>query len=767
MAIAYVNTGTRTQIAGATSRTPALPGSRVNGNLIFATCGSKNNAVHSCATAGWSKLAQENSGAGWTVSLWVAVAGATLAAPAITWSGSVACYAQCIQYSRPNLANGSLAQIIGQIVSNTGSTSPHSCNGFTATTAGGAALYFDAVSSNTTALSTPSGWTENYDNPNATGATRNTGGIKQLANIGDASGAISVTGQASPWVMYQVEVFDGVLPGDAYSIANSNDDGCQASTDTGIRPSGQGADGGDTYGLSSGTVFHGAIRFQNVALAHGDTVASAWLTFETTVPVGAEGSGTNFGTIYGYDADDAPAWASGSVTPILAPQTTASVPAQASTSGNVLLAHDVTAIVQEIADRPGRATGGAVSFVIMGTGADGFCRFKDVSHYPSNGAKLYIEVDAGGGVEELVSASLSGSASASISAKARARSSASVSGTGQAAISAARVAYASASLSATGSMAAQAGRYTAASANLSASGSALAASTVVRAAAVSLSGSGAASASVRAARMSAAAFSAAGSVQSAARRTTTATASLTGEGSASVAARRVTHAYLSGEAQGTASASAIISKAASASLYGAGSISVSTRARMKASGSFFGEGSLTPSAQGDGASSVSLSGAGTMGVAARVEQRAGASLSAVGSAQAIGRRLTPASASLTAHGALSATIGADNEVVAVSLAGSGTLAASCRVERRAAAIMTGSGAMAVLARIEARSSAVLSGAGVLTAFAYDTNAPLPPASRQAKTPARNVSATTDIGNSEAMTRIGERQATTMKGRRAA
>lgn len=372
-----------------------------------------------------------------------------------------------------------------------------------------------------------------------------------------------------------------------------------------------------------------------------------------------------------------------------------------------------------------------------------------------------------GGSEEYASASLSGTGTASVSSRAAMRSSAAPSGAGTASAIARRVTYASAAMSASGAIAAKAGRYTSVSATLGANSSVSPASRIARSAAANLSGSATATASVRAERVSSAAFTAAGAVQSTARRTTMATASLAGAGSASVIARRITHANLLGEAKGSASASVIVFKPASASLAGAGSMSVSTRARLNLSTSLVGEGSLTASVQGGGSASASLSGAGALIVALKVQRRSMASLSAAGSTQAIGRRLTSASASLSAQGALSAAIGADNEAVAVSLVGSGTLTASCRVERRASAVLSGAGAMAVLARIEARSSAALAGAGALIAFAYDANAPLPPPARQAKTPARDVSATTDIGNSEAVTRIGERQVTTMKGRRAA
>lgn len=199
MAITYVAVGSRANSSGATSRAPALPTTRTNGDLLIAICGSKNNATHSVSGTGWTKIAQVNSGANWTVSLcWLIVNGSE-AAPTISWTGSVACFAHVIQYS------GTSATPFGASNSNTGTTSTHSCTQITTTGSNSMVVYLDGAAANT-ALATPSGWTENNDSGSTTGATRDTAGSKTIASSGTGSGDISVTGANDAWVMWQYEL---------------------------------------------------------------------------------------------------------------------------------------------------------------------------------------------------------------------------------------------------------------------------------------------------------------------------------------------------------------------------------------------------------------------------------------------------------------------------------------------------------------------------------------------------------------------------------
>jgi len=201
----YGAAGTRANSAGATSRNPALPGSLANGYWIFAVCASKNNATHSCATAGWSSwIAQTNSGTGWTVSYWKCLYTGTQSAPAITWTGSVACFAQCFSWTGLTNVNPT-----GALNGGAGTTTPHACTGVTAGRPRSEVAWLDAVA-NTTATTQPSGWSRNLTNSSAIGSTYNAAGYKTLTNVGDTSGNISTTGGAAAYVMKIVELYVAV-----------------------------------------------------------------------------------------------------------------------------------------------------------------------------------------------------------------------------------------------------------------------------------------------------------------------------------------------------------------------------------------------------------------------------------------------------------------------------------------------------------------------------------------------------------------------------
>jgi hypothetical protein len=206
MAITYVNAGTRVSSSGATSATPALPASRVNGNLLIAVCGTKNNATHTTATAEWNKIDQRNSGTGWTLSLFWKLVDGTDSAPVITWTGSVANFAIQFQYT-----GGAPSNPIGAFLANNGTGSPHTNAGLVATRDESQVIYLGGATANT-AYGTSTGWTENADAGSATGATRHVAGRRNATiNTGASSGSISISGATGAWVLYQVELLEPLI----------------------------------------------------------------------------------------------------------------------------------------------------------------------------------------------------------------------------------------------------------------------------------------------------------------------------------------------------------------------------------------------------------------------------------------------------------------------------------------------------------------------------------------------------------------------------
>jgi len=202
--------GTLSTATGQTSRAPALPSAAQRGDTLIATCASENNDTHSCATTGWSKLGQTNSGAGWTVSHWVAIydpdnahSGAT-AGPTITWANSNDASAQVAAY-RDGKGSGTVAAYLGTV--GAGTTSTHTATGGNTTANNVLAAYGDHATANT-ALGAPGGsWTERVDAGSATGPCRIVFGDQEIATSGTGSGNLSMTGANAAWVQQQFEIY--------------------------------------------------------------------------------------------------------------------------------------------------------------------------------------------------------------------------------------------------------------------------------------------------------------------------------------------------------------------------------------------------------------------------------------------------------------------------------------------------------------------------------------------------------------------------------
>jgi hypothetical protein len=198
----YLTIGAFSGAASGTSVAPALPGRvGLNGALIAVVC-SKNNATHSTATSGWTKLNQTNSGANFTASVWVAASNA--GAPTFTWTGSVANSAQiALYYDIDGVIDVAGIALLGAV--GTGTTSPHGSAGGNTTADDVLAVSIDVCATNT-AVGAAAGWTENNDQGSGTTGTRHVFGSKVIATSGTASGALSVTGGAAAYAQFQIQV---------------------------------------------------------------------------------------------------------------------------------------------------------------------------------------------------------------------------------------------------------------------------------------------------------------------------------------------------------------------------------------------------------------------------------------------------------------------------------------------------------------------------------------------------------------------------------
>jgi hypothetical protein len=203
VAPSYLNAGTRRNQASGPTSTPALPGSRSNGNLLIAVAGSRASSLHTVTGSGWQLLDRINTGNSWSSSIFWRIVDGTESAPTINLGGDNS-FSQILQYNR---ADQDRLEPFGMLVRNDGTTNPHTTPGFITTRNNSRVIYLDFAANNT-AMATPSGWSERVDNGSLSGNTRNVAGDKLVATAGTASGAISVNGAAAAWVQYQIELLE-------------------------------------------------------------------------------------------------------------------------------------------------------------------------------------------------------------------------------------------------------------------------------------------------------------------------------------------------------------------------------------------------------------------------------------------------------------------------------------------------------------------------------------------------------------------------------
>lgn len=129
-------------------------------------------------------------------------------------------------------------------------------------------------------------------------------------------------------------------------------------------------------------------RFVSVPVPQGATIdAPTQLTYLIITAT------SDTGTLYGYDTDSAAAW-SNSIRPGLIAQTTASVALACTPAGWATL--DVRAIVQEIVNRPGWASGNNMSLGANNTVGGDTTVITAYNYQPANSANLEINYTAGG-----------------------------------------------------------------------------------------------------------------------------------------------------------------------------------------------------------------------------------------------------------------------------------------------------------------------------------------------------------------------------------
>jgi hypothetical protein len=170
----------------------------------FCFCAVQNNDTITTATSGWTKIAQVNSGSGFTVALFTAKLGA--ATPSFQWTN--AAHGHVMGGAFDSGSYDIIATAVASSTSNTGNTSPHTATGLTAVHPDGMTLALAVVSAgqSTSYGAASAGWTNRWNQ--GTSATINMRSVMATRddNNPGATGDVSWTHTANPWVAFQIEL---------------------------------------------------------------------------------------------------------------------------------------------------------------------------------------------------------------------------------------------------------------------------------------------------------------------------------------------------------------------------------------------------------------------------------------------------------------------------------------------------------------------------------------------------------------------------------
>jgi hypothetical protein len=206
----FVNAGAMTSFTAAASGIPALPGSRVNGNLLIALCRINTSGVGTTSvSAGWTIGASVNQSVNnrSTIVAYRYVTGSETAPTFTSSLGTVSFEAQILQYtgvvaSTP-FGNTSVGWYDGATGFDAGSNLPLRCPAMTSAHPGSTALNIAVINALVVAApSTPTGWTSRS-------VTTQAANMSDLALpiSGTTTGSISLpdTGVAN-WTEFIIEI---------------------------------------------------------------------------------------------------------------------------------------------------------------------------------------------------------------------------------------------------------------------------------------------------------------------------------------------------------------------------------------------------------------------------------------------------------------------------------------------------------------------------------------------------------------------------------
>lgn len=203
--IEFQGRGSAAASNSATSLTPAKPATAATDTVgvLIAIVDVRSNATITTATAGWTKLSQTNSGAGYTQALFIAPTSA--AAPLMTWTGAVACSARIAHFSDCN--NPLETTIVGASSVATGSTSTIAATSINTTKDNSSVIVITGVAAGGNSGMSPAGWEQIWRDNLGTPSRSQTGSIAYLGSSGSPSPSFSISApSASAWVANEIEL---------------------------------------------------------------------------------------------------------------------------------------------------------------------------------------------------------------------------------------------------------------------------------------------------------------------------------------------------------------------------------------------------------------------------------------------------------------------------------------------------------------------------------------------------------------------------------
>jgi hypothetical protein len=255
---AYANVGTRSSVGSGTSVTPALPGSRVNGNILICIVGVSGTSNHSVSGSGWQALGSQYtpSGATFRASLWWRVVDGSEGSPTVSWTGSAGHGAQIFQITR---ANFDTTAPFGAITANAAIGIAHSNPGLT-TTRNNSGLFYCGIMRKNASVATSLYWSEKFDNGSATGTSSNYAAEKTSGapfSSGYVTGSISMSTStpltSSGYVLWMFEVFEPKIGG-TMAPTESGSDTASISGTVAVSGALAATESGDDTSSMSGTV---------------------------------------------------------------------------------------------------------------------------------------------------------------------------------------------------------------------------------------------------------------------------------------------------------------------------------------------------------------------------------------------------------------------------------------------------------------------------------------------------------------------------------